>query len=526
MLDEEEREKMGLDASTDPHGEKRWALSDNQKADGSVSQRADLAQPAEMIIERDELYRASFTPKGAYITRVSIKFAFYQGWKIVNSKNRNDPVKDSLLQRVNELNKQYKLKQVFIQMVRTGAIFGRSLVYIQERPTFAYKNPKDKLYLRVSPVSEPEIQYDNASGFPIEFRLNVRKGRQGNAILTIPAEKAVLFVWDQDECGNMFQGIPALIAAYDTILRSEVVSEEFSTTVAERGLGIVDVLDKKAKTLEDLKKVRQAFKLGRDRVFVHGENYEVNVKAGISSGFDFDASQTRYTKDVSSGTGYPGMAMEGVQVGAVTGSETDQDNRAQMYRMIQEMCEHSMLDIYHLIDPKIEDFDLEWEFEIKQDRQKRAQTLATYGGAINQIQDLITVNQALSLMDLPTILPKEGGDLLVSEWIALKSPTIDTNPDDPNSPNNDIKAKDVPKEDPKPPEESVDPSKLDTVVNSAGPVAKDSEDVMRRILKAEIAKRLIEKGNSYDSINVILKRVCGDGLSASTIAKMKEENKK
>jgi hypothetical protein len=518
MLTESEHNDMFQnDATTDPFGEKRWVLNNNPQDDGNIQQSIEGIKPAHQIVEPTELYRASFTPKGSYISRVSVKFAFYQGWRLVKSKDINDPLPDDLIAEFNRVNKQFRLKHIFIQMVRTGNIFGRSLVFLQDRPfPDRYGN---KVFLRVAPLFEEDIEYDDSdsgSGWPKMYHPMVMWGR-GMKRLDINPTKSVLFIWDQDENGNLFTGISSLIAPYNSILRAETVSDEFSSNIADRGLGFIDILDKKAKVREDLTSVRKNFRLGKDRIFVHGDNYEAKVTQGISQAYNFDESMSRYTKDVSSSTGFPGMAMEGVQTGAVTGSETDQDSRAMMYRIIQELSEPAMLDIYALLSKKLADpnLELDWDFEIKQDRQKKASILSTYSNAIMAIQDLITVNQALRMLDLPQREKKEEGEMLLSEWIALNSPVIDTGVDDPTKPNNDVKKKDYPDfgiGSPETEEEKAELLKTE----------KDSEEMdVDGLLKEEIASRLIDNGQSYGTINVVLKKIFGRGLSNTTIKNIK-----
>lgn len=514
VLSKEQKTLVDKDSLGDPFYSKRgkWNLN-TEGVDIKYDHEFLPTIPAQNVIEPEELYHASFTPKGAYITRVSVKFAFFQGWKLVKTKESHEAVDEPIAEKITKLNKDFSIKNIVIQMCRSGAVFGRSLVFLQEKPP--HIKSKQRLFLRVAPILEQDIEYDDKTGWVTMFHPQVGWGFGHGKRLDIPPDKAVLFIWDQDECGNLFQGIPALLSSYQTILRSEIVSEEYSSTIAERGLGFVDVLDKKAKTFEDLIKVRRAFKLGRDRIFVHGENYEAKSVNGLSSGFNFDEAMNRYTKDISSGTGYPQMAIEGVQVGAVTGSETDQDNRAQMYRMIQEMAEPYIMQLYYLLDKSLvdADFELEWEFEVKQDRAKKAQVMATFGGAINQIQDLITVNQSLHELQLPLKKDKKEGDMLLSEYIALHSPVINTEPDDPNQTNNGARTKDYPKEDVSEPSEEEQKELLKTET--------DSEQIPNAKLKIEIAKRMLMKGDSYGVINTFLQLVLGSGLSNSTIQELR-----
>jgi len=518
--------EKGSDATVDPHGEKRWALNGNTK-DGSgktTFENIIVLNPAQNIIPIDELYRASMTPKGAYITRVSTRLAFYNGWKHVSAKRTKDPLEDSLANRLDEMTAQYQLKRIFTQMVRTGKIYGRSLVFKQKD---SRKLPGKDLFLRVSIIQDQDIDWDQEKGFPTMYHPTVNWG-MGNKRLDIKPEDAVMYVWDLDEAGNLFQGVPELVTVFNTIVRNEAVSDEVATTVAERGLGFVDVLDNLAKDLNDLKKVRQNFKLGKDRVFVHGKQYEAKVTQGVQSSMDFVGIMGQYTKDTSSGTGYPGMAMEGVQAGAVTGSETDQDNRAQMYRITQENSEDAMKEVYYLLDPTLRTqiWEYDWDFEIKQDRAKKAQTLSTFAMAITTCQDLIKVDQALNLLEMPTFGPEDGGDLLVSEWIAINSPLMNTarGPNDQNFTNQGWKTKrDLPQEDLPYPDDAekekwIEEAESKDHTGEEQKAEKETDD----LLKEEVARRLLAKQFGYNQVNFMLNRIFDSGMSNTTLQKHKK----
>ena len=498
---------IGVDALSNPFYEKRDKWLSKYSNDKRSSK--EIYIPAQDLIPRNELYYASLTPKGSFICRVSIKFAFFQGWKYTKSLVTHEPLETDLSKKLHKIDKNFYMKDVAVRMMRVSSIFGRSLVYIQENDVNV--KSKTKFILRVSPIFEEQITYDDITGYPIKYEPYVAWGKSFKQI-EVAADKGVLVIWDLDEFGNLSQGIPALISSYETICREEQLSNDYISTVSERGLGFVDILAKGAKNLKDLKKIRQAFRIGEDRVFVHGPQYEATAKPGVQSGFSFDDSKGRLTKDISSSTGYPSMAVEGVQVGAVTGSETDQDNRAQMYRIIQEMAEPYLEKIQWLIDGDLlkEEYEFEWDFEIKEDRGRKAQIMSTFAAGVNQIQDLITVDQSLNLLQLP-LLGGEDGKMLLSHWISDNSPVIDTLPTDPNKVDNGMKNR----------INSVEDNKNNSKDKKEN--ANDSKQI--EIEKRSTCKRLLLNGDSYTTVNETLMHIYESGLSYSTIVEMKKELK-
>lgn len=486
----------GQDGSGDPF----W--NDYEK-EVSVKTSIRSMIAAMRIIPPSELLNASYTYRGAYITRVSPMVALFQGWKFVKNKKEQDRLDDKLADRLFELTVKYNLKWLAIQFARTGAIFGRALIYKQ---FIDQTDESQGIRLRVIPILDTEIIWDDVNGAPQIYRPIVRWGF-GTKTLSLDPKECILFVWDEDELGNGYEGIPALISCFDTITNSEELENTYTNAVRERGVGVVDVLDKQAKKLDDLVTVRQNFKLGDDRAFVHGPRYEMQVHPGLQSGFNYDEIQARITKNQSMATGYPGMAMEGVQVGAVTGSETDQDNRAQMYRIIQERVEQTIIAIYKLLDPKLKNanFELQWDFEVKMDKAEKAQVMAQYGQVINDLPDLINVNQALQWLDLP---PEEDGELFkISEWRKLyeMSPSVTHGKTDEFEEGGEKKDPD---------EELQDMT-----------IKEDEKESVKRETeqKREIAKKMVAAGDSYSTINLVLKKIFKSGLNNSTIKKLRSD---
>lgn len=405
---------------------KRWSKQ------GDVSQTATGLLVAAMdMIPPLELYAASFTPKGAFLTRVVPANAFRMEWQYVPEKRSKVPLDDTLRQKIIRAKRKYNLKQVVIEAVSTAEIFGRSLVYMHD---MAPPGMVPDIQLRVTRLDEQYVHYDEETGNPVLFRPMVRKGK-GQVALELKPSDCILFLATPDPNGNGFQGIPALLPAYHSIVRMENISEAYADLITMRGLGLVDVTVSGADTEEDLQTWVEKFKDPSSyRATVHNEQIEVETKEGIRAAFSLDETLGRYTKEVSSASGAPAMRMEGVQTGTVTGSETDQDNMAELYTMLQERYEPAILRLFKFVDPSLDitKFELEFPMDLKLDRMKQTQIFSTEAGSVMAVPDLLTVDEARDRLGYPSM---EGGKgkMTIAELMESLSRDEET-PESPEAP--------------------------------------------------------------------------------------------
>jgi len=197
----------------------------------------------------------------------------------------------------------------------------------------------------------------------------------------------------------------------------ENISEAYADLITMRGLGLVDVLVKGADTEEDLKPYVEKYKDPSSyRATVHNDLVEITTNEGIRGAFSLDDVLGRYTKEVSSASGAPSMRMEGVQTGTVTGSETDQDNVAELYSNLQERYEPYILKLYKMLDPTLDTtaFELEFPMDIKLDRMKNTQIFSTEAGSVMAVPDLLTVDEARDRLGYPSMKGPRG-DMTIAE---------------------------------------------------------------------------------------------------------------
>jgi hypothetical protein len=405
--------KVGKDDAFDPFYQRVVRASGNQS--NPYAQIGNFV-PAQQMIHPIELYAASFTPKGSFLTRVAPRSAFRSDWKFVPYKGSREPLKENLVTKLRAITKTYQLKKIVTAAVQVAEIFGRSLVY---RRQVSQVGKAKKWRLFVTYIPDEYITYNQTENYIEMYRPMVGWG-MGTKSIDIKPTDAVLFIGEMDPMGNGFQGIPALVAPYRTIVRGENIEEAWSDIVTKRGLGLVDLLVEGAETEKDLEPwLKKYGDPSSYNVLVHNERLKVETKDGMKQNFDLNATMDGYTKEIASSSGYPKLRIEGLQTGTVTGSETDQDTTAEQYSTLHERYEDPIMDLYRMLDTSLEneEFELEWEFEIKMDKARKSNIFATDSGSVMTVQDIIKVNQGLEILGFPAIKDKTG-EMFISEFIA------------------------------------------------------------------------------------------------------------
>jgi hypothetical protein len=357
---------------------------------------------AQNIVHTLELYAASFTPKGWFTTHIAPRNALRMGWRFVPQKKSAEVLRPRLHKTLIEMSRLWKIKKNVISAVQVSETFSRSLLY---RRQVAPRGKKMRWELFVTRIPDEWVTYDEDTNEIIEYNPIVGWGR-GLRRLTIKPEDAVLFMAETDPMGNGYQAIPPLLPIYRTIQRMENISESWAEIVNQRGLGLIDMTVEGAKKEKDLEPYGKKYgNPSSYSLIAHNERVKVQAIEGLRASFNLDETIGRYTKDVASGTGFPSMRMEGVQTGTVTGSETDQDNMAENYSVLQERYEPFIIETYLMLNNELIDerFELEFEYDIKLDRFKQAELFNLNSNSIQMNVNFMTIDQALEMLRLPTI---------------------------------------------------------------------------------------------------------------------------
>jgi len=514
--------KIARDTAYDPFSHRNNFLREDPYASSDF---IGMMIPANDMVPREALYAAALSPKGRFISWVSVVNSFHYGWFFIQTKLEKEPLAPRLETRLWELNYQYNLKQTFIQANFLRRTFGQCLWFVRE---VSRVGQKSKLKIHVTPIWREDIEYDDQGNVTMFHpRLFL-----GNLYMRydIKADRAVLWKNTADPFGNEEQGIPELLAVYRTILRSESIAQNFAQIVTQRGLGQLDIEIEGINTQEDAKLWAETYKgLVQDSIIVHSPDMKTSVTPGMSAGYDYDATQQSYFEDTAAGTGFPQMRMRGVQTGTVTGSETDQDNMAEIYGGIQESSEEYMKRAYVILDSMLEsrEFEIDWRIDIKADEQKRSAMLATNVSTVLAGSQLFTVNQAMRICGLP-LIDGPDGDLLLESWIDKNFPSQ-------MPPTAQTKASISFKEDlTEPSENPLEETGIEEPPAKGGTV--QSEQVNEEIpspegdsehdTKANLARVIFDKINAgVRPVNAVLKELFKSGLSHTDLVAIREKRK-
>jgi len=518
----------------------RWLSLNDEGLDERLPDHIGLLIPAEQMLSREQLYASALTPKGRYITWVAIRNAFRQGWKFVEELKKRKPLPPRLHQRLVDLTNKYDLKIWFAVAKSCAAIFGRSLMFVRQ------VNPVGMLphyEIRVTPLWETYIKRDN-DGNRIGYNPIIRVGN-GLQQFDIPLDEAVLWVNTPDLFGNAEEGYMEHLAVFRTIKRSESIANNFAELVSQKGLGqlhitIPDIVDR-----SDALKWAEAYKtMINDSVVVTSPEMLMSVEAGISAGYDYNNTQNAYYEDTAAGTGNPQMRMRGVQTGTVTGSEVDQDNAAEVYSVIQESSEKYMKKFYEIIDrldraglrtDSLEGkvYEIDWDFDIKMDKKGKSNKLNLDINTVLTGSQLMTVNQAMEILEFPVIEGEEG-DMLLQEWIDMNFPAEvmapgGEKPEEPGAPETspgspeEIAARTRPenveeglKEQEERPEKENEFNMIQKLLNQSRDELIENDAVKELFLdniipKEVIAKKMVQAGIGSRQINKVLREMYRSG---------------
>jgi hypothetical protein len=500
---------IGGDISDNP-----FQHRDNELEERGVGDQIGYLIPAQNMLSREQLYAAALTPKGRFITWIAILNTYRNGWRFVQDIDTKSPLPKRLQKKLVTLTKQYDLKEIFSLARSFCGIWGQALVWRLQRSKRGEKLDYD---LIVSPIWTEHIVYEEDHRTVKMYRPRSTFGNQILLEFEIEPKDAVLWVNHKDPFGSPEQGVPDLIAAYRTIQRSEAVAEKYAELIVQRGLGQLDIEIDGVYTQADIEAWADTFrKLLSDSVVVHSPDMKTNVTPGIHSGYDYPQTQNSYYEDTASATGYPQMRMRGVQTGTVTGSETDQDNIAEIYSGNQEFTEKYMFRTYEMLDPSLKDaeFDFDWERDFKMDPQRVANKFATDISSIMTGAEIMTMDQAFAKLGLPTLGPPVG-EMLVQEFIDKKFGQEPENQEPPPQPSGRLPEGEQPQQ-AETPEEEPEEDEIDAMEEIGDLIEKT-------VKKDDLARIMLEAGVSTRKVNSVLRNddLFKKGCSYSTLQKLK-----
>ena len=222
-----------------------------------------------------------------------------------------------------------------------------------------------------------------------------------------------------------YQGLSVLDPVWDDLVTLRNIRWGMGQTMYRYGSGFPDITFTGAEKSDiDTFIASGAFSnLSARTYFVHNENQELDFKGVQGSAIDPMKYYLPIMENISAGSGVPLAILRGVQAGALTGSEVNQQEYYGLISDEQSGYEQGMRELVNVILRVTEgaeaqvDFKFNWlgGFELDEEKKARieqikAQTLEIQGAWMkrNEIRKIQDPN-------LPELSPQEGGDELLTK---------------------------------------------------------------------------------------------------------------
>lgn len=463
-----------------------------------------------MIADREEVYRASLSSWGNYPLYSGVKRAFRAGWRYKKRGYAFNPIDIDLEEYLDTLYSKYQFRDKTILAAQTCKVWTRCLWWPRQ---VAPRGQPRRYEVMIIPIFEEQIVY-NKEGTTIEgYRPIIMLGQMPRHI-DIPAKDAVLWKNGDDIFGSQYDGQSSVIPIYKTVVRGENITDTVTGIIQRRGNGYL-VVQVAGADEDRLNKYKEQYQdPSTYAVFFTNDKTDIKAVPAMSQGFNFSETLGALGQDLSRGSAFPNQRMKGENEGKLAGAETIQDAQAETYSTIQEDFEPYILQSYYLMDRlegkrglKDENFQIDFETEVRMDPQRRANILATVGQALAGLKSLVTVNESKYLLHLPLVRGPDGEKLLVEHEKQFMPEPL------------------VPEEQPGDPiEEGRTNKEGDPKGAPQDPAAYNARDLNKEISKDAIVKAMTDAGASYKQINAAVMELFGAGVSNTKIAAMRNGN--
>lgn len=514
-----DRMEAGGDANVHPWSFRRGEGGNNPTGIegqlGAISDNIGKLTPQRMMINRrDELYRASLTSWGAYPIYHGPKNAYRAGWRYMRRGKRFAPIPAELESYLDKLYFMYNIRENVILATQTCKLWTRCLFWPRQ---VAARGQPIKYEVHIIPIFEEHIRYDPTRTYITEYRPIVVLGDMPREVV-IPANEAVLWRNGSDIFGSQYDGQATLIPMYKTVVRAENITDAVTGMIQRRGNGYL-VVQVKGADATRIAEYKAAYSdPSQYAVFFVNDSVDVKAVPAMAQGFDMSKIMDALSHDLSRSSAFPSQRMEGQNEGKLAGAETIQDAQAEAYSVIQEDFERYILESYYLLDRltenrgiENEDFQIDFETEVRMDPQRRANILATIGQALGNVKNLVKVNQALFMLHLP-LLGEEDGDKFLIEW------EKEFQPDPMELAAKGLQPNGLPLNNGPPLNKEGEPQKppQDPAAYQEREANKEKE-----ITKDSLVKALTCAGASYKQINTAVSELFGAGVSNTKIASLR-----
>jgi len=522
---------ISLDATTsDPF----WTDDNYYTGGNNRPDKIGKQIPKFLMISEQDLNAASLTPFGYFIVEISTQLSFKDGWNYISPDNPDEPPGKHTMSRLEAIDKQFDMKSIAMACIAEAKRYGRSATC---KLVLGKNTQKARTQLRVTRLPEGWVTYDTETGIP----LDEQEGRpvrikpilpwgKGSTNADFEEDEFRVCINRKDPAGNGWQGTPELIAVYRILKWDQNVLHAYDTVINQRGLGLLDVTIQGLRDEDGAKD--WARKWGNPAQYAglfHSDRITVETKEGMKANYNIADVSEVHRHYTSAGTGYPGERMIGVQTGAITGSQTDRDNMAEIYRTNHDMFDEFIISLYTLIDPELEGkFKLEFPINAKLDKETEAGILSDMNDVVKSSLDYMKVSVAEQLLDYEITDVESEKGMFMTEWLLLQEKKLrgkypdlfeqqeeEQGPpggDDQQQQQQQQKKKDI-----KEREQEDNKARRNTTVE------KDMMETFAKLPKMVVADLLMNAGFSLNETNEKLRAIHGSGYDKNVLVDIRKE---
>ena len=275
--------------------------------------------------------------------------------------------------------------------------------------------------LKIPRVDEVKDKNDPRFGLPEYYNIK-RPGIA--AYLKIHYSRVIHFATRRKYEDNKYEweGMSVLDPIWDDLVTLRNIRWSMGQTMFRYGAGFPDITFTGAEKtdIEDFIASGAFANLSNRTYFVHNENQMIDFKGVAGRALDPMNYYLPIMENISAGSGVPLAILRGVQAGALTGSEVNQQEYYGLISDEQSGYEQGIRELINILlgDPKEPlDFQFDWQggFELDEEKKARidqlkAQTLQVQG-------DWMTRNELRELQDphLKALSLEQGGEELLSK---------------------------------------------------------------------------------------------------------------
>lgn len=478
--------------------------------------------PQKDMIPRDELYTAMLTPSGNYTTKIAPGKAMRNGYRIVKKFKKSEPVDDGIVDYINTLTHQYQTLPNFALGMQLCEGFGQCAAFIRQIAPPGYKS---EYLLDMAVIWEEQVEWD-AFGRVATIHPDVYIGNELRR-LTIPKGRFVMWRSERDPFGRLNDGQLQLVPAYNTLISIEGMMQSYGGIMMQRGMGLLTVTVEGADEFE-LQKFQQKYgNPSQYSTLWTDERMKPQVWNTVSDVLDISKAMQTYSTEFSKATSYPYQRMGGATADGRISGDATADKEAEAYSALQEKYEPYMMLTLNMLDKFTEkrgidglDWELDWDIEVKMDRQKRSNIFTTEATAVNQVDTILTVNEVRERTGYSAIQGPEG-KMIYAEYklkfkkmeqelqLEMQQQRMEMMPEQPSG---------VP----------------ENQQNKEGKPIKAQQDpaayVKRELTKEQAASKLMKAKDNYGrwayslkTANDALKDIFGQGMNKESLSKLRRE---